>query len=200
MDAKSLFELASAVLASLGGGIVIVYAFSNYIGKLWANRLMDNERAEHAKNLERLRNDLSREMESYKIQLKKSEIIFEKQLLAASELMTIVRSNVPAHHEDAVIYEIRIKKMIRDFDNIGKQLKGYLSNHGSILPSKIIDLISDSINIISSFHAIIPETENAELAATAQIITNNLKDAEAIILGDIRSQQITKDNMHHSDI
>lgn len=43
---------------SLGGGALIVLALSNWLGKVWANRLMASETARHSQELERLRASL----------------------------------------------------------------------------------------------------------------------------------------------
>lgn len=55
MNTEMAFEIASAVLLSLGGGGIIVFALSNWLGKLWANRLMSAETAKHTQYLEELR-------------------------------------------------------------------------------------------------------------------------------------------------
>ncbi len=54
-----IWQTVLAVLASLGGGGLIVAALASWLGKVWAERLMIRERAEHAQDLERLRADLT---------------------------------------------------------------------------------------------------------------------------------------------
>ncbi len=51
MQLTELFEISAAVLASLGGGGVIVLAFSSWLGKVWAARLMEKEKARYQKEL-----------------------------------------------------------------------------------------------------------------------------------------------------
>ena len=72
MGLKEIAAIAGTILASLGGGAAIVFAFSSWLGKVWANRLMEKERAEYNKELERLKSEFLKETESYKIKLKKS--------------------------------------------------------------------------------------------------------------------------------
>ncbi len=60
-----IFKISTAILGSLGGGVLIVGAFTKWLGDLWATRLIQNEKKK-----------LDEEMESYKIKLKKSEFIF----------------------------------------------------------------------------------------------------------------------------
>src|ERR1017187_333537 len=53
MSIKDVLEICGAVIASLGGGGLIVFGLSGYLGKVWADRGLQNLRQEHAKlNLE----------------------------------------------------------------------------------------------------------------------------------------------------
>ena len=45
------FEIAQAVLLSVGGGSIIVFALSSFLGKVWAKRILQNEKQEHDKEL-----------------------------------------------------------------------------------------------------------------------------------------------------
>lgn len=56
---SDVLKVVLGVLASLGGGGAIVLAMSGYIGKIWAARILERERAQHAKELEELRSKLS---------------------------------------------------------------------------------------------------------------------------------------------
>lgn len=38
---KDIFSTAFAVIASLGGGALIVWALSSYLGKIWAEKLLE---------------------------------------------------------------------------------------------------------------------------------------------------------------
>ena len=50
--------ISAATLGSLGGAGVIVVGLSSWLGKVWATRLMDNERHKHERDLEALRASL----------------------------------------------------------------------------------------------------------------------------------------------
>ena len=55
MDAKTIFELTGAFGFSviIGGGLV--YLLSGWLGKLWASRILEEDRAKYSKELEALR-------------------------------------------------------------------------------------------------------------------------------------------------
>ncbi len=59
MSQSEIWSIALSVLASLGGGGVIVFALSNWLGKIWANRVLETERARHANELEKAKAELS---------------------------------------------------------------------------------------------------------------------------------------------
>jgi hypothetical protein len=48
MTAKDTFEVAAAVIASLGGGGAVVYAMSGFLGKLWADRALEKQKQDYA--------------------------------------------------------------------------------------------------------------------------------------------------------
>lgn len=66
MEIKEVFEIAGAILASLGGGSAIVLGLSSWLGKVWANRILENEKAEHSKDLEQYKRELTEELEKIK--------------------------------------------------------------------------------------------------------------------------------------
>lgn len=57
-----IFSTALSIIASLGGGGVIVIACSSWLGKIWANRIFEDERARHQKDIENLKSELSKEL------------------------------------------------------------------------------------------------------------------------------------------
>jgi hypothetical protein len=53
MTVTEILATGASIIASLGGGAAIVFGFSNYFGKVWADRALEKQRQENAKlNLE----------------------------------------------------------------------------------------------------------------------------------------------------
>lgn len=48
MDVRAVFEVSTAILTSLGGGGLIVYKLSGYLGKMWADRALAKQKQEYA--------------------------------------------------------------------------------------------------------------------------------------------------------
>jgi hypothetical protein len=49
------FEVAQAVLLSLGGGSLIIIGFSTWLGKVWANRILEKDRNNYAQEMESIK-------------------------------------------------------------------------------------------------------------------------------------------------
>src|SRR5258708_24768683 len=60
MPLKVIWETAGAVLVSVGGGGAIVVALSSWLGKGWANRILEADRAKYAREIEQLKGELER--------------------------------------------------------------------------------------------------------------------------------------------
>ena len=55
-----VLKIVAGVIAALGGGGAIVAWLSSWLGKVWADRLMVEEKAKYEKELERLAKQLER--------------------------------------------------------------------------------------------------------------------------------------------
>jgi hypothetical protein len=95
MEIRDALEVGSVVIASLGGGALLIFAMSNWLGRVWADRLMQAERAKHDAEFEQLRAQLhtktSNEIELVKRRL---DIATTSHLREVQEKIAIYRSVV----------------------------------------------------------------------------------------------------------
>jgi hypothetical protein len=192
MELKEALELSGVILGSLGGGAAIIFGFSSWLGKVWANRLMEKEKAEYAQALESLRSRLTQDTESYKIKLKKSEFLFQKEFEAASEFVALKRSFLPTYsHPDMDWYEA-CDEIANDFHKIESELGAYLSKHGAVLKSEVKDLLSLSIGIAgeNKFEITSPDVPSHANEAANELY-NKLDKAEESLLLQVHSQSST---------
>lgn len=185
MKAHEIVELVIAILSALGGGSAIVFGFSSWMGKVWANRLMVKETAQHAKELETLRMKLSQENESYKIKLKKSEFIFQKEFEAASEMVELRRSIMPPIRYPDMDWADACEDIASNFTKIESALERYLSKHGAILAPPVCDLISEGL-VIAGNNKFYPESRESRKAADD--LCDKLEAAEKKLLEQVHSQ------------
>ena len=92
MAISEVFGIAAAVITALGGGSAIVLALSSWIGKVWANRLMVQDRAKYEQALAKLQAELRHNSERELTNIKSDLDIFkEKHLRGHSDKIAIYR-------------------------------------------------------------------------------------------------------------
>ena len=69
MSIDEIFKVASAILASLGGGALLIGAFSHWLGGVWAKRMLQNERDKHEESLQQLKAKNEAALEDLKVQI-----------------------------------------------------------------------------------------------------------------------------------
>ena len=176
-----IFKISASILGSLGGGALIVGAFAKWLSDFWANRLIQNAKTR-----------LDAEMESYKIKLKKSEFIFQKEFEAASELVALIRGFLPTYKHPQMDWHEACDEIAHDFNKIELRLDDYLSKHGAVLKENVVDLISVCIAIAAENKFAITSLEVPEVANdAANNLYNKLQEAERIALQQVHSQSST---------
>ena len=63
---SELFSVAGAALLSLGGAGVVLVGLSSWLGKVWASRILEREKAELSKSIEATKAELTRSIEHEK--------------------------------------------------------------------------------------------------------------------------------------
>src|SRR4029077_6623718 len=74
------FKWIGTVLFSVGSGGAIVVGLSAWLGKVWAQRLMEGERHQHAKELERDRGNYGQDLETLKSRFEEAHRRLQSEL------------------------------------------------------------------------------------------------------------------------
>lgn len=146
-------ELWETILFFIGGNVGVL-AILAYISKKMIERYIDRNtkrfeieiKAKADREIERLKNDLTRSVESYKVQLKKSEIIFQKELEAASAFLVILQSIKPEINSGDFDYLEACDEIAHSFGKIENSLKDFFAKFGSVLTNNERDIISSAIS------------------------------------------------------
>lgn len=191
-DLKLVIEIASAIIAAVGGASILILSFSSWLGKVWADRILSKEKAQQASDLEEFKNRLLLQSEIHKIRLKKSEVIFAKEIEAASNLVALIRDILPSHTRPDMEWYDACDEIAANFGNIEYILKDFLRNHGAVLSNEIRKLISLSMGI-SGEHKF--NNNSVEISTESNKAANDLCEylmqAENLILDNIKSQITT---------
>ena len=94
MPNKDVWEITSAIILSFGGSSVILIGLSTWLGKVWANRLLEKDRLKYNSELETTKAKYEKQLETYKLQLEKSKSLFfrysEHQFTLYNELWRLL--------------------------------------------------------------------------------------------------------------
>lgn len=175
MEIDEILKISATILASLGGGAIVIGAFAKWFGDLWAKRLVQSHKQK-----------LDEEIESYKVKLKKSEFIFQKEYEAASELVALIRSFLPGYLHPNMDWNEACEHIADMFGYIEKDLNNYLSKHGAVLNKDTVNLISSCIHIAGE-----NKFESNSSTKSADNLYNKLKEAEQAVLAQVHSQSST---------
>ena len=153
---------------------------------------MENEKNEHSRALEALKNSFHQETESYKIKLKKSELIFEKQFEAASELVALQRSFIPQINFAHMDWEDVVDHYAFSSQKIEEELEKYLSLHGAILGEEVEEKISECIGVAGWNKFEIKEYEvSTKGKEEGEKIYHLLNEAKKLMIEKVISQTST---------
>lgn len=92
MQISEILSIAAAIITSVGTTGVIIFGLSNWLGRIWSNRIMEKDRAHHSHELEKLRVSLQLEQDKSIKQIQHELDIFrEKHLKAHNDKIAIYR-------------------------------------------------------------------------------------------------------------
>lgn len=188
MDAN-VWEFVLAFLAALGGGGAIVLGLSNWLGKVWSDRLVEKLKAENSRDLERVKTELVHEVESYKVKLKKSEFLFQKEFEAASAFATIFRSMHPGFNHPYMDWYEACDEIAQCFSSIEKKLEKYFSEYAAVLTEEERKLLIDAISDAGySKFEVIDGKVSAESNHAADVLYKKLISLEGKLIARVRNQ------------
>jgi hypothetical protein len=198
MSLKDVVLTVAGVITSLGGGGVIVWALSSYLGKIWANKVLADHKLKLDKELESLKNEHRTEIEKYKTELekarndynryssKKFEIIEETwsamfKILKELKVYNFNEGNYTKFLQNTLDviseYLVLIRKNSLYFnDGLCKLLNDYVS-----LSSKVVSDASEKIKKLGNFD------DNEKVSKIFQEVYNTATERDKL-LDDIKKQ------------
>lgn len=150
---------------------------------------MRKEAAKFSNDLEKLRSELTKDSESYKLKLRKSEILFNLELNAASALVMLHADFSPGHTRPQMEWEDACDDVALNFAHIERMLGIFVANHGAVLSSDVLQLVETCLGLaaVNKF-----ETNGQEVSRdanrAAEKLLSELGAAKDKFLVELRSQ------------
>lgn len=73
MSPDVVADTISRILVYLGGGATVVFLLSSFLGKVWANRILEQDKLKYKSELEKVKKSYEEELEKYKDQLEREK-------------------------------------------------------------------------------------------------------------------------------
>ena len=184
-------SIGATIIASLGGSGAIILGLSNYLGKIWAERLMATEKVNHEQKLERLRVQLQKENQLHLAELNNGlEIYKQTHLREHSDKLVIYRATIDLVAIMLAKVEMIVLRHKRElspeekesFETERLKIYGYLA---MIAPQEVMDA-NDAF--IDQLLAIIFDGETTsweEIRAKALCLTNAMRRDIGIDKSDV---------------
>jgi hypothetical protein len=100
MNIDEILKISAAIIASLGGGVLLVAVSANWLGGIWAKRMLQNERVKHSEALESVKKELDlikqKELSRHfdKLSIYKDVVHIVSELLRELEAVTTSKQDV----------------------------------------------------------------------------------------------------------
>lgn len=139
---ETTLKLAAAIIAAFGGAGAILVATSSWLGKVWAARILEGDRAKYAKEIEAVRSDANEQLARLTTQL---DMLRQTELRIHSDKLTIYRAAVDIvadmvatleKHHTGRLDLVEGKTALDRFYKSRLQLYGYL---GMLAPQTVMD-------------------------------------------------------------
>lgn len=196
---------AGQVWAGISSATVVIVVIGT-LAQAFLKRILDGSvkelearlRVAGDTEIERLRNELSRDGESHKMRLKKSEFLFGKEFEAATAFVTLHRGFGPRFSRPNMEWDDACNQIADRFEEIENRLETFLTVHGAILLSVDRDAVHAAIAIAGQgkFDVIqnsdpMNSDHGPQIREEAGKLWNALRDVEARLLEQVRGQSST---------
>jgi hypothetical protein len=145
-----LGDLATGFYSFIGGSVGATAAIA-FLANHYASKAAEKHKATLNEELEKLKNDLSKEAETHKLSLKKQELIFNKELEAASEFMRFHRKIRPTYSHPDMDWDDACEDVVQRLGSIETDLENFIIMHGSVITQIARDMLNECITTASHY-------------------------------------------------
>jgi hypothetical protein len=120
-----IWQTAAAVIVSLGGGGLIVFALSSWLGKVWAARILEQDRAKYTTEIERLKGSLEQTNRAFQAEIDKTLFVSKTHFETEFDLLREIWASVSAVR--TAMSQLRLSSRIGPVDQTREQQNSELN-------------------------------------------------------------------------
>jgi len=133
MTKAEAWSLLVQALGLFGGGAVVTIALAAFVSKFMADRSIESHKAELGRETEKLKGELAKETETHKLNLKKREILYQKEIEAASAFIALHRFIEPKYRHPEMDWDEALDDVVESFSDTENRLRKYIAEYGAAL-------------------------------------------------------------------
>lgn len=146
MSIDEIFKISSAILGSVGGAAAIIFALSSWLGKVWANRILEKDRLKYSSELERIKNQLHTEAEKQQFVF---SLYFEGQFKLYNDLWVSLSE---LQNEVEKLWAEASTSNLRTFVSALSKAKQQIRNSALLIDQNHYKEIMDAISSLENYH------------------------------------------------
>src|SRR6266852_2635339 len=133
MTKAEAWGLLVQALGLFGGGAVVTVALAAFFSKFMADRSIESHKAELGRETEKLKGELAKETETHKLSLKKREILYQREIEAASAFIALHRSIEPKYRHPDMDHDDALEDVVDSFSDTEDRLRKFIAKYGAAL-------------------------------------------------------------------
>jgi len=184
MARTDILELSGAILVSLGGASAILFGFSNWLGRYWADKLLAAERAKHDGEIESLKSRLRIETEA--------------QLANLNQWLSIQKETHLRHHTDKLVIYRSVVDIVGGFLH---ELEQVALGRKPTIPQEILDrFLMQRLQAYGYLAMLAPQTVMDRFDELMDLLLDILYDGKKPTWVEIRNLAIAFLNAVRTDL
>ena len=168
MDWDEVFRFVTAIIASIGGAGIIIFALSSWLGKVWATRLLEKEKNMLRKELETTKKDLDIMKETV-LRFQNDKLVIYRGVI---DVVAKVLAAFDEHYSGRLDPE-DAKKHYHEFNQERLRMYGYL---GMLAPQSIMDAQDNLMDYLIEVSNGIDQYNWGKVRELALQLLNNIRD------------------------
>jgi hypothetical protein len=150
MTASEAWDLLLKAAGFFGGIGIVRVGLAGFFAKFMADKSIEKHKATLGQQTERLKSELTKEAETYKLQLRKQELIFDKQLDAVSAFIELHQKIMPRRQYPDMFWSDVQEDVIKAFGKSETRLEDYRREFAAVLDGESRDTIRKCIELASN--------------------------------------------------
>jgi len=146
MNTTEIFQVSAAVIGSVGGAAAIIFGLSTWLGKVWANRILEQDKLKYSSELEKIKNKLQSESEKQNLMF---SLYFEGQFKLYNDLWISLSE---LHNGVELLWAEANVKNLKNFISVLSKAKKQIRNSALLIEPNHYQEIMEVIESLESYH------------------------------------------------